>query len=68
MNYLQTSEVIDRLRDRVHAVGSIVMFAKEAGFSAPYIGDVLRGARPPSAKVCELLGVQKLVLYREVGP
>lgn len=49
----------------VEAAGSVQALADKLGFSPQYLYDVRRG-KPPSPKLLQKLGLEKVVEYRRV--
>lgn len=61
------NSVIDLIWKRCEAAGSQKAWAREAGVSAAYVGDVLRGRRAPGDSILVALGIERVVSYRKVG-
>jgi transcriptional regulator with XRE-family HTH domain len=59
-------EVRDLLRQEVQKAGSQRALAEQLGVSQPFLNDVLKGNREPSAKLLEPLGLVRVVEYRAV--
>jgi len=62
---LTETEVIDRLRTLLDDKTNQTSLAMMIGVTPQFITSVLRGRRPPSQKVLNLLGLERVVLYRE---
>ena len=58
-------QMLDVVRKAVEVAGSQRAFAKQVGFSQPYISDVLSGSREVSASLAEKLGYRRRVLFVE---
>lgn len=57
---LSRFEIIDLLRIEIARAGSLRAYARQHGYSAAYLSDVMRGTRNPGPKVLAPLGVVKL--------
>ena len=53
-----------RLKAAIEKAGSQRAWAREHGLSAPFVNDVLRGNRQPSDRICEALGLVRVVMCR----
>lgn len=49
--------VLDLLRAEIEKAGSLRKYAKQSGYTAAYLSDVLRGRRDPGPKILEPLGL-----------
>ena len=58
---LTQDKVIDILRSRCSAAGSLRAFARENYLSAAYVSDVLRGNRAPGPTICVALGIEPTI-------
>ena len=66
-NLLMTpTQVCQLLRARCEKAGSQSAFAREIGLPQPYINAVIRGRRPPSEYLCDILGIEAIITYRKV--
>ena len=65
MIMLTERDVIERLQAAVQAVGSQKAFAVAHGISEQYVSDLLRGRRELSPKILDILGLERVVSYRE---
>lgn len=65
MSILTAEDVRDRLRDKVTEHGTQAAAARALGVSQSYFSDLLAGRRDLSAAVCEAVGVERVVEYRE---
>jgi len=63
-NFISQSEITEVLREHVLAAGSQTAFAKAHNLSRPYVTDLLAGNRFPGDKVLDILGLEKIVVYR----
>lgn len=57
MKRLSRFQVLDLVRAQVKRAGSLRAYAREQGYSAAYLSDVLRGRRDPGKKILEPLGL-----------
>lgn len=60
------AEVYERLHAAIAELGGQQAFAKKHGFSSAYISDVVRNRRDLSDRLLMALGVERVVMYREV--
>lgn len=67
MKLLTHDQVLERLAYAIKRAGTQAAAAKLAGVSYQFLNDVVRGARPPGTKVCEALGVRRVIRYEIVG-
>lgn len=63
---LSEAEARERLAAAIAASGGQHAFAKTHGFSSAYISDVVRHRRDLSERLLAALGLERVVLYREV--
>lgn len=56
---MRINDVQNMLRQACEKAGSQRAFALEHGLAAQYLTQVLSGERPPSAKLCEALGIEE---------
>jgi len=42
--------------------------AAQLGISASFMGDIVQGRRPPSDRVIDALGLERVVIYRRKKP
>ena len=56
------TQVIAKLRSRI--TGSQADAAREFGVSNSFLSEVLRGKRPPTGKLLDLLGLVRVVSYK----
>ena len=54
------------LKERVKKSGSQAAWARENGFSSPYVHDVLNFRRGISDSILAALGLERVVTYRKV--
>ena len=66
--YFTEDQVRKQLADEVEEAGGIRAFAREHGFSAAYISDILLKRRGLSPAILKLLGLEKWVnvSYRRI--
>lgn len=59
------AEVIDLIRAKVKADGSMRAYARETGVAVSYVSDLLNGRRAPGPKILGPLGLvrEKVVRY-----
>jgi len=57
------ADVIARLRADIAAHGTQAAWATAHGFSAQYVGDVLKGRREVSTRLAAALGVARVVSW-----
>ncbi len=62
---LTEQDIIARLRAAVTQAGSQKAFADLHHISEQYLSDVVRGRREPGRKILDVLGVERVVSYRE---
>ncbi|MGU3282458.1 hypothetical protein [Methylobacterium mesophilicum] len=62
------ADVVARLRDRVAAAGSQKAFAQSAGLHGSDLCQVLRGRAAPSERQCNAVGVERVLILRDVAP
>jgi hypothetical protein len=62
---LNEQDVINRLREAIHAAGSQKSFARQHHVSLQYVNDVLHRRREPGQKILDALGIERVVSYRE---
>jgi len=55
---MRIADVQDLLRQLCSAAGSRRAFANAHGLNVDYVYQVLSGRRPPSAKLCKVLGIK----------
>ncbi|WP_298961465.1 transcriptional regulator [uncultured Methylobacterium sp.] len=60
---LTAGEVYGILRKAITDAGSQKAFAQQAGVSAAYVNDIIRGRRGYSDRILEELGVQRIVRF-----
>lgn len=60
---MTADEVRELLREEARSLGSQRALARKAGVSAPFVSDVLKGAREPSGALLDLIGVERVVTY-----
>jgi hypothetical protein len=66
-NYLITeTDFLGRLHVRVHMIGSQKAAAAAWGMSESYLSDVLTNRRAPGPAICESMGYERVVMYREI--
>lgn len=65
---LREEDVIDRLRAACAGAGGQARWAAQAGVSAAYVSDVLKGNRGPGETVLRALGLQRDVRYVPRAP
>ena len=61
---LNEEQVRKRLQAAIDKAGSQRAWAKAHGLSAPFVNDVLRGNRQISDRICDALGLERIVTYR----
>ena len=54
---MRLEDVQKMLRKACEAAGSLGKFAEAHGLTKQYVSQVLAGGRPPSEKLCDVLGV-----------
>jgi len=65
--YLITeSEFLGRLHARVHMIGSHKAAAAAWGMSESYLSDVMTNRRQPGPAICESMGYERVVMYRQI--
>ena len=64
---MKESDVITLLKKAVNG-GTQKQVAARIGCSQQFLGDVLRGMRPPTGAVLAYLGIEKKCDYRKVKP
>lgn len=60
---LTEEEVVERLRAACVEAGGQTAWAAANGLSVPYVNDVVRRRRGPTARILEGLGLQREVRY-----
>lgn len=65
MRAITEDEVRERLRAAIRDAGTQKAWAEQAGVSAAYVNDVLKGARRPGEAILRALGLARL--YGEAG-
>jgi DNA-binding transcriptional regulator YdaS (Cro superfamily) len=60
---MTADQVRELLHRKVKEFGSQAALAKQLNISAPYLHDVLKGAREPAGAVCDALGLERVVTY-----
>lgn len=64
---MTVDDVLVALRNAISVAGTTKAWALQHGFAPSYIGDVLGRHRPPSDRVLEALGLEKVVTYRRLN-
>ena len=59
-------DVRELLRLRLRRAGSQTKFAKEHQLTQGYLSEVLSGKRNPGPRICEVLGIERVVTYRRI--
>lgn len=63
---LTADDVRKELQAAVDRAGAIKLWGYRHGFSQPFVSNVLAGRRPPSARLCKVLGIRKTMRRRQV--
>ncbi len=63
---LSTDEAVVRLKQACNAAGGQSKWAKTHGFSAALVSEMVRGTRNISERAAKALGLQRIVIYREI--
>lgn len=63
---MTADQVREMLQAAIKEAGSGTAWAKLHGVSVQYAADVMQGRREPGAKICEALGVERVVTYQVV--
>lgn len=64
---MDAASIHARLVSEVEAAGSARAFARRAGVSDIYVGDVIRGRRKPGPKILAAIGIERRVTYVDLG-
>lgn len=64
---LTETQVIERLRAACAAAGGQKAFAKAHGLTPGYVHDVLHSKRAPADRILAALGIERVVIYQEIG-
>lgn len=67
MRRLTEKQLRDHIDREIKRAGTAKALAAELGFSAQYLGDVLRG-RPASVRLVNALGLKRVVRYERLRP
>ena len=57
-------QVRDLLRAAIERWSTQKAFAEHHGLSPQYITDVMKGRREPAARICQIVGIERTVVYR----
>jgi hypothetical protein len=60
-------DVLTLLKRKAKDLGGNAALARSLEVSPQYLGDVLRGNRPPGISVLSPLGLEKIVTYRRIA-
>ena len=60
------SAMLSLIRREVAKLGGIRASGRKWGLSPPYIGDVVRGRRPPSARLLAKVGWERVTTLRRI--
>lgn len=63
MHYITQDQVVSRLRAIVKTRGAQSRLAAKIGISRSYMSDVVKGARPPTGKILDYLGLTSKTVY-----
>jgi hypothetical protein len=61
----EDSDVVELLRASVEREGNQMAFAKRHGLNRAHLNFVLRGKRPPSSNVVDILGLRKVYTAKQ---
>jgi transcriptional regulator with XRE-family HTH domain len=63
---MELTKIIARLRRECEKAGSQQAFADNIGVSRPYVTLVLSGRSPPSRKMLNAIGMERVVVFRKI--
>ncbi len=63
---LNSEEAVMRLRQACNAAGGQSRWGQTHGFSAAQVSEMLRGSRNISKRAAKCLGLERIVIYREL--
>ena len=61
--YVNKDKAMRMIRTAVRRSGSQKQFAEDAGVSAQYLSDMLKGRREPARAVLEAVGLEKITIF-----
>ena len=63
---MDTEQILKLLRKHTAEAGSVAKWANDNGFSGMYVGNVLRGKKPPSERLLAALGLRRETVIKRV--
>ncbi len=61
------SHLVGELKAKTDRKFGLTITAKELGFTAPFILDVVKGRRPVSSRLAEAMGYRRVVEFEKVA-